>query len=139
VVPDAQPWVYDRAAVCALVKPTIRARTRTPAIRGADPKRATEPRRAKDRNKREVALTARGPSGGAAPGIEERAEAASAATAATASTAPKSATQSRASIAIIRKREAGDGSGDVVLMVVDAGGVVKEIQGGGGGSDEMWR
>ena len=138
MVPDAQPWVYDRAAVCALVKPTIRARTRTPAIRGADPERATEPRR-KGRNKREVALTARGPSGGAAPGIEERAEAASAATAATASTAPKSATQSRASIAIIRKREAGDGSGDVVLMVVDAGGVVKEIQGGGGGSDEMWR
>ena len=136
MVPDAQPGVYDRAAVCALVQPTIRARTRTLAIRGADPKRATEPRRAKGRNKREVALTARGPSGGAAPGNEARAEAASAAMA---WTAPKSATQSRASIAIIRKREAGDGSGDVVLMVVDAGGVVKEIQGGGGGSDEMWR
>jgi len=136
VVPDAQPWVYDRAAVCALVKPTIRARTRTPAMRGADPKRATELRRAKGRNKREVALTARGPSGGAAPGIEARAEAASAAMA---WRAPKSATQSRASIAIVRKREAGDGSGDVVVVVVDAGGVVKGVQGGGCGSDDMWR
>ena len=136
MVPDAQPWVYDRAAVCALVKPTIRARTRTPAMQGADPKRATELRRAKGRNKREVALTARGPSGGAAPGIEAMAEAACAAMA---WTAPKSATQSRASIAIVRKREAGDGSGDVVVVVVDAGGVVKGVQGGGGGSDEMWR
>jgi hypothetical protein len=105
-------------------------------MRGADPKWATEPRRAKGRNQREVALTARGPSGGAAPGIEAWAEAASAAMA---WTAPKSASQSRASIAIVRKREAGDGSGDVVVVVVDAGGVVKGVQGGGGGSDDMWR
>jgi hypothetical protein len=68
-------------SVCALEKPTIRARKRTPAIRGADPKQSTEPhRRAEGRHKREMALTARGRSGFGAPGIEARTEAASAAT-----------------------------------------------------------
>ena len=86
--------------VCALVKPTIRARTRTPAIGGAA-KRPTKPRRAEGRHKREMALTARGRSGGGAPGIEARAEAESAATA---RTAPNSATLSTTGITIVRKR-----------------------------------